>query len=117
MHFNRKNVKELFLDAILFSLGIIATSFLYENNLLLTVALIILWCFGIYFWHKKRDIILFVSGAIFGPLAETVAVYFGVWSYANPTFLGIPIWLPLVWGMAIVMIVRFAELFIKIEKK
>lgn len=117
MHFNRKNVKELFLDAILFSLGIIATSFLYENNLLLTVALIILWCFGIYFWHKKRDIILFVSGAIFGPLAETVAIHFGAWSYVNPTFIGVLMWLPFAWGIAIVMIVRFAELFIRIEKK
>ncbi|MEK6888083.1 MAG: hypothetical protein AABX14_04005 [Candidatus Aenigmatarchaeota archaeon] len=107
----------MILDAILFSLGTIATSLLYENTPLLTVTLIILWCFGIYFWHKKRDIILFVSGAIFGPLAETVAIHFGAWSYANPTLLGIPLWLPFGWGITIVMIVRFAELFIRIEKK
>ena len=46
-------MKELLLDAILFSLGIISISLLYENILLLTFTMIFLWCFGIYFWHKN----------------------------------------------------------------
>jgi len=42
------------------------------------------------------------------------AIYFGAWSYANPTMLGIPLWLPLAWGIAAVFVKRVAETLIRI---
>ena len=117
MHFTKKVEKELVFEIILFSAGIAAISLFYKNNLLLTVLLILAWLIGIKFWHKKHDIYFLLAGAIIGPLGEIVCIHFGAWQYANPTFLGIPIWLPFVWGLAVVLIKRFAEIFIKIETK
>ena len=45
--------------------------------------------------------------------AEAVAIKFGAWQYSNPTALGVPIWLPLLWGSAIVFIKRFSETVLK----
>jgi len=113
-----KNIKkELFLEIILFCAGIVSIVLFFQNNFLLTVTLIILWAIGIKFWHKKQDIIFFITGAVIGPIGEIICIYFGVWQYANPTFLGIPIWLPFAWGLITMLIKRVSETFVKIEMR
>ena len=42
----------------------------------------------------------FLVIAVFGTIAEALFVHFGVWRYANPTFLGIPAWFPVAFGTA-----------------
>ncbi len=109
--------KELFFDIALFAVGIAFISLFYMNNILLLLLLILLCVFGLKFWYKKHDTYFFVSGAIIGPIGEIVAIHFGAWYYTNPTVLGIPVWLPIVWGLAVVLIKRAAEIFVKIESK
>lgn len=104
-------------DTLLFIISILLIVAFYQNNILLTLLLLAEWVFGLKFWHKKHDAYFFVIGAITGPLGEIVAIIFGVWQYANPTFLGIPMWLPFAWGLAVVMIKRVAEIFVKISLK
>ena len=48
-----------------------------------------------------------------GAVGESVCIYFGAWSYANPTYL-IPLWLPILWGLAALIIRRFT---LEIDKK
>jgi ubiquinone biosynthesis protein Coq4 len=72
---------------------------------------------GLKSWHKKHDIYFFITGAVVGSIGEIVCIHFGVWQYANSTFLGIPMWLPLVWGLATILIKRISEMFVKIEMK
>ena len=117
MPFTKKIEKELIYEIILFCGGILAISLYYENNLLLTALLAIAWMIGIKTWHKKHDIYFLLAGATIGPVGEIVCIHFGAWQYANPSFLGIPMWLPFVWGLAVVLVKRFAEIFIKIEMK
>ena len=69
------------------------------------------------FWHTKHDAYFFVTGAIIGPLGEIICISSGVWSYVNPSFLGIPLWLPFAWGFATMLIKRIAETLVRIEKK
>jgi hypothetical protein len=114
MHFTKKIEKELIFEILLFAFGIAAISLFFRNNLILTPILLLAWIIGMVFWHKKNDILFFVTGAIIGPVGEIVCIYFGVWQYANPTFLGIPIWLPFAWGLATMLIKRIAETLIKI---
>ena len=105
----RKNViikKELLFDAILFTFGVAAVSLLYEHNLLLMLIIMAGWITAIRFWHVKHDICLFITAAALGTIAEVVAVKFGAWQYANPIFAGVPLWLPLLWGIAVVFINR-----------
>ena len=113
----KKIEKELIFDIILFSFGIALISLFYKNNLLLTGLLSVGVLIGMKFWHKKHDIYFFAIGAIIGPVGEIIAIYFGAWQYANPSLLGIPIWLPIVWGLAMILVKRLAEVFVKIEMK
>jgi hypothetical protein len=46
------------------------------------------------------DFYLFFVAGVFGAFAEVVAVLFGAWTYAVPSPIGIPYWLPLLWGLA-----------------
>ncbi len=40
----------------------------------------------------------FLIIGVLGTMAEAVFVQFGVWTYANPTFLGVPLWFPVAFG-------------------
>ena len=117
MAFKKVLKKELLLELILFSSGIAAISVLWKNNFLLTILLLIGWLIGFKLWHKKQDFYFFVIGAIVGPIGEIVCIHFGAWKYSNPSFLGIPVWLPFVWGLAVILIKRLAETFMKIEMR
>ncbi len=115
MHLNGSIKKELIFEFILYVFGIIAIIKFYQFNTLLTSLILIAWLFGIFLWHKKHDILFFIIGAIVGPIAEIICIQFGVWQYSNPSFLGIPIWLPFAWGLAVMLIKRIAETFVRIE--
>lgn len=58
---------------------------------------------------SKSSVYLFVIVAILGSLAEAIFIYFGVWHYAHPNFIGIPMWLPLLWGNAGLAINRLSK--------
>ena len=100
-----------------FFLSITLISILYTDNILLTFLLVMILLIGIKGWYKRHDIYFLIAGAIIGPVGEAICIYFGAWGYTNPTFLGIPMWLPLVWGSAVTVIKRFVETFVKIQKK
>jgi len=117
MGFGKKLGKEMFLELIIFCLGVASISIFFTNNVALSLLLILIWVAGIKFWHKKHDVYFFVSGAFVGTVAEIICIHFGVWQYANPTIFGIPMWLPLAWGFATMLIKRIAETFVKIEGK
>lgn len=104
-------------DLALFAGGVVAVVLLWQHNLVLSFVLLAAWFAAIQWWHEKRDIEIFVLAALFGPLAEIVAVHFGVWSYANPSFAGIPLWLPLLWGITGVLISRAHEALATTKKK
>ena len=55
---------------------------------------------------SKQEIKTFVFCAFFGAMAEAFAIIFGAWTYGNPNFIGIPIWLIILWGIASVFMVR-----------
>lgn len=106
---------ELLLEILLFWSGMLTIGMLYNNNLILTLFLIAYWTIGIKYWYKLHDIYLFITGAVVGPLGEIICISFGAWQYANPTLLGIPLWLPFAWGFATVLIKRIAETFMRIK--
>ncbi len=71
--------------------------------LLIQAAVII---FGL---RRKKDEVWFVAGAILGPMAEAAAVAGGAWKYATPFVLDLPIWLPVLWGLAALLGRRVVE--------
>jgi hypothetical protein len=82
----------------------------------LTLLIFILLIITLRFDYRKDDIYHTISGMILGSIAEIICVYFGVWRYANPTFLGIPLWLPLAWGVGVLSIKRIAVIISETRK-
>ena len=99
---NKQVKKELVFEILIFCAMTVLIPIFYRNNILLACLLIILWGLGIKFWHNRGDILFFVTMAIVGSVGEIMYIHFGVWKYANPTFLGLPLYIPFFWGLTIV---------------
>lgn len=55
-------------------------------------------------WPKRSTLILMAAGSLLGPVAESLPIAAGAWSYANPQVLGMPVWLPLAYAMFAVLV-------------
>ena len=99
-------LKKFLATCVLAVLTLLVATFFWDNlavsvPLLLVIGLLML---GVD-WNAKNAmyyLIVFISG----PLAESVAIHFGAWTYAQPVFIGIPLWLPFVWGNAGLYVLR-----------
>ena len=116
MTFISKIEKELIYEIALFLVSVASISFLYMDVSLLVGILLISLLVGGKIWYNRNDIYYFISGALIGPAADIICIRFGAWSYTNPTFFGIPVWLPIAWGAATVLIMRFAVTLVKLDK-
>jgi hypothetical protein len=104
------DVRKALINAALALTTLLLTSVLWRHPLALT-ALLIATGVAIYALRPTRTSAwVYVVGFVFGPLAEGVSIHTGAWEYASPTFLGIPIWLPFVWGIAALFIQNTADL-------
>lgn len=105
----RDSTKAL-INAALALTTLLLTSVLWRTPVALT-ALLIVTGVAIYALRPSRtSACVYVVGFVFGPLAEGVSIRTGAWEYASPTFLGIPLWLPFVWGIAALFIQNTADL-------
>ncbi|MBI4014729.1 MAG: DUF2878 family protein [Candidatus Aenigmarchaeota archaeon] len=102
-------VRRLAFDLFLFTLGIAALVSFYMDNAILTALLLINWAAILSVWRRKGDAYFLLIGAAMGAAAEITAIHYGAWQYANPSFFGIPLWLPIAWGIIAVLIRRIAE--------
>jgi hypothetical protein len=100
-------------DLFIFWFVIFLVVLCWTNNILVTAILIAAYWIRYYFWPDKEDLILYIGGAILGPIAEIIATKVGIWHYTLPTFFNIPLWLPFAWGFAAVLIIRIALAFVK----
>ena len=97
------------LNATLGLATLLLTSVLWRYPLALT-SLQIATGIAIYSLRPTRTTAcVYVVGFVFGPLAEGLAIQTGAWEYASPSVLGIPLWLPFVWGNAALFIQNSAD--------
>jgi len=63
------------------------------------------------FRHRRKDVLLFITGAILGTFGEFLCMQLGFWHYHKPTLkaIGLPVSLPLAWGLSSIIIVSLAE--------
>lgn len=81
-----------------FAVLVTCVALLWEQNLLLLILMAVECGIALALWHSRIDICFFLVIAVLGSMAEVIFVSFGVWEYANPTLLGVPIWFPLAFG-------------------
>lgn len=92
--------KELFVGVVAFSFLVASILLLWRDNISLFVVVLAESLLVLAHWHDRFDISFFALITVLGSVAEVVFVHFGVWSYSNPTFLGLPLWFPPAFGTA-----------------
>jgi hypothetical protein len=98
----------LLIELSVYGVAIALASFLWRTPIVLALCYVVLSILVLWGWHKRSDLFFYSVAFVLGPGGEVIAVYFGAWNYAKPIFL-IPIWLPLLWGVAAVCTKRFSE--------
>lgn len=103
--------KQIF-TGIIAILSLVSVALLWKYNLILTIVLVVLATIMLLMNKSKQEMKTFALCAFSGAMAEAFAIIFGTWTYGNPNFIGIPIWLIVLWGIASIFIVR-VHLFFK----
>ena len=89
---------ELVVELAAFSILVASVGLLWRNNLLLFAIMLVECLAALWLWHDRYDVSFFLIIAVLGTLAEAMLVHSGVWQYANPTLLGMPLWFPWAFG-------------------
>jgi hypothetical protein len=94
-----KKTMELFLLVSVYGVCIALASALWTHPVKLTGCFVLVSILALIKWHTRADVIAYGTAAVLGPLGEAFAVHYGAWAYTKSSFL-IPLWLPLLWGVA-----------------
>ncbi|OVE75132.1 hypothetical protein BVX95_00125 [archaeon D22] len=107
--------KSLITDIVFLILTVLNIILFHNNNALSTIIMLTLVGIAFRYFHTKEDIVFYFMGAFLGPFLEILCIKYGVWKYSNPLFLGIPLWLPFLWGFAFLIARRMRDLYFKME--
>jgi hypothetical protein len=110
-------IARLALSLLIYLVAVACVAALYRESLLLTAIMAALAAVTLLIGRRKGDLIVFASGATLGLIAEVTAVRFSAWEYAHPDFLGIPLWLPVGWGLTTLLIKRISEGLIELRRR
>ena len=103
--------RKFVLNAALALATLFLTSVLWRYPAAL-IALLVVTAVAIYrIRPNATSVVVYATAFVFGPSAEAVSIATGAWTYDSPQLLGIPIWLPFVWGNAGLFILNMAELW------
>jgi len=109
MRHSRHHWTGLMVELAAFSLLVTSVALLWKDNLLLFIIALLECLIALALWHTRFDLTFFLVISVLGSLAEAVFVHFGVWVYANPSFLGVPLWFPLAFGTTGLIGARLAQ--------
>lgn len=102
--------KKLFIETIPIVAGIPVSYFFWQNTLVLSLIYLAASLLLIYLHKDRTEFMIFLYGALIGSIVEVIGVNIsGYQSFSKPDILGIPIWLPIVWGYGFVAIKRIGS--------
>ena len=90
-------------------LNLLLIYYFWQNNLMLTLALISVPLIVILKFADRQETIFYFTGFFLGPIFDLILVPRGVWDYGNPAIYGIPIWLSLSYGLGTLMITKVGK--------
>ena len=109
-------IKLVIVKFLFFVSTLVAVYLFWKNNWLTFAILLLLAIIFLIILKDVASVYYYIIIAACGTVSEIICVYAGAWKYKLPQFLGIPFWLPLVWGMA-GLCFKDAYQFIKKSKK
>jgi len=99
--------KDIIISTILIAIAsLLSVLFFWTNNFVLFVLLFFLSVIMLVIGKSKVELKTFIFCSFSGALAESLAVFFGSWTYKNPGILNVPLWLFILWGIASIFMVR-----------
>lgn len=104
---NHKSLIEIAILILVYGFCIALASALWKHPVILTGSYVLISIVVLIKWHTKADVISFTTAALLGPLGESIAIHYGAWTYSK-SILNIPMWLPLLWGIAGAFLRRLA---------
>lgn len=108
-------MRKIVLELILILITAFCVSFFWQREVVLVLLLLLETALIGIFWRERFDFLWFSTAAVIGPLGEAVIIAHGAWSYAKPVVFGVPIWLPVLWGVAGLLgkrlVISVSELF------
>ncbi len=104
----KKLLRAFIYSCILALLTVVSVSLFWKQPVQPTLVLIVISAVMLLVWRSKEDLYLYAVVSISGALAEAVAMISGAWVYPLPAIVGVPIWLPFVWGIAGVFIKKIS---------
>ncbi len=106
-------VVEFMLEILAFFVLASSMALLWKHTIILTSVYLIVFVAAAFFWLKKDEIVLFIIATIFFQIGEIIIVRSGAWTYNNPTYLNIPVWISLSWGYIAVIIKKLSTTITK----
>jgi len=100
MHHSRQLLLRLLREMAVFASLSSSILWLHRRNWVLLATLSICLAVVLLQWHRRSDLVSLIVVASLGSAAEVLFVRFGVWQYANPSCLGVPVWFPVAFGLA-----------------
>ena len=94
------NFRKITFSLIIWSVAIATVFALWKSIFLLSSALVVLALLKHKVYPLKRELVWFIIIGILGSSAESIVIFSGAWSYAQAQLINVPIWLPLLWGLA-----------------
>ena len=112
-----KNKKHVIIGLVVLISEILLLYYLWENNTILTILLSAISFLVLINFSNMQERILYFACFFLGPAFDLILVPRGVWTYANPSIFGVPIWLPVTYGLGAVMIVKIATAVSKMASR
>lgn len=101
--------RDFLIGFLIFALVVILFHYFSKNNIILTAIFLVISIFILLKWTTKEEKIIYFTAFILGPILEITVVPTGIWTYENPTILGIPVWLPLSYGILIIITIKISR--------
>jgi hypothetical protein len=73
---------------------------LWRRPYTLTAVLLVLSAVSLYIKNDRKFVLFFIFTGLSGAAAEYLGIHSGAWKYMEPQVLGLPLWLPILWGVA-----------------
>ncbi|MDD9954527.1 MAG: hypothetical protein OXR66_09440 [Candidatus Woesearchaeota archaeon] len=83
----------------LITLNLLVVAFLWEHSILSTLLVLFIGIAALLYTKKETDVILYVLMVVVSFIFEALFVHLGTWTHNNADLLGVPLRLPLSWGM------------------
>lgn len=109
--------KDVLIGLLIFVLNIVLFYYLWQNNIVLTIAFLVISAFVLLKWANKEEKFVYFAGFFLGPILDIVLVPRGVWLYGNPTIFRIPLWLPLTYGILTITAIKIGKSIAKLVSK